>query len=167
MDLDGLREDAAELAPVHAAAADLDAKLRLALDQIRSLKRGNPPPELSCGLGPAVDRVVAELRLDATRRIDADDLGPLALPVHYLVREALTNTHKHAGDAAVEIVVEQAGGDVEVVVRDTGAGGAVISPGGGLAGLRDRVAELGGTLAVHSPPGAGTTVRAVIPAVPV
>lgn len=30
----------------------------------------------------------------------------------------------------------------------------------------DRAAELGGTLAVHSPPGAGTTVRATIPAVP-
>jgi signal transduction histidine kinase len=170
MDLDGIREDipedTAELAPVRAAAADLDGKLRLALDQIRSLKRGSPPPELSSGLGPAVDRVVAELRLDATRRIDADDLGALALPVYYLVREALTNTHKHAGDAAVEIVVEHAGGDVEVVVRDNGVGGAVISPGGGLAGLRDRVAELGGTLAVHSPPGAGTTVRATIPAVP-
>jgi signal transduction histidine kinase len=166
MDLEGIREDTAELAPVRAAADDLDGKLRLALDQIRSLKRGSPPPELSSGLGPAVDRAVTELRLDATHRIAVDDLGALALPVYYLVREALTNAHKHAGDAAVEVVVEHVGGDVEVVVRDTGAGGARVRPGGGLAGLRDRVAELGGALAVHSPPGVGTTVRAVIPAVP-
>jgi signal transduction histidine kinase len=54
---------------------------------------------------------------------------------------------------------------VEVTVRDNGAGGAAVRPGGGLAGLRDRVVELGGRLDVHSPPGFGTTLHAVIPVV--
>ena len=174
MDLEGMvdqvRDDADADTPVNEAAADLDGKLQLALEQIRSLKQGGRPPELSSGLAAAVERTVAELRLTATSRITPDDLGLLTLPVYYLIREALTNTHKHAGppdtDVPVEITVEQRGGVVDVVVRDTGTGGAVIRSGGGLAGLRDRVAELGGTLEVHSPPGAGTTLRASIPAVP-
>jgi signal transduction histidine kinase len=83
-----------------------------------------------------------------------------------VVREALTNAHKHAGTARVEVLVERAGGRVEVVVRDSGVGGAVTRPGGGLAGLHDRVAELGGTLSVHSPPGGGTTLHATLPSVP-
>jgi signal transduction histidine kinase len=51
-------------------------------------------------------------------------------------------------------------------VRDTGVGGARLRPGGGLTGLRERVGELGGTLAVDSPPGIGTTLRACLPAIP-
>jgi signal transduction histidine kinase len=151
---------------VLAAAGGLDGKLRLALDQIRSLARGGPPPELSSGLDAAVGRTLAELRLPATRRITADDLGVLTLPVYYLVREALTNAHKHAGQAPVEVVVDRADGRVEVVVRDAGPGGAVVGESGGLAGLRDRVAELGGALDVVSPPGGGTELRATLPLVP-
>ena len=158
MDLEGIRDEAGADTPVGAAAADLDGKLRLALEQIRSLKQGGLPPELSFGLDTAVDRTIAELRMAATIRIDADDLGMLTLPVYYLIREALTNTHKHAGPAdARGRRRADGGGFVDVAVRDTGAGGATVAPGGGLAGLRDRVVELGGTLDVHSPPGAGTT----------
>jgi signal transduction histidine kinase len=166
MDLEGIRDDAGASTSISAAIAGLDGKLRLALEQIRSLKQGGPPPELSFGLETAIERTIAELRMDARIRIDPDDLGILTLPVYYLVREALTNTHKHAGPADAEVVVELRSGFVEVAVRDTGAGGATVRPGGGLAGLRDRVVELGGTLDVHSPPDRGTTVRASIPAVP-
>lgn len=167
MDLEGIVEDAGLDGPVGTAATHLDAKLDRAQQQIRSLKRGAPPPELSVGLSTAVDRTVAELRLGATTRICADDLGVLTLPVYYLVREALTNAHKHAGPASADVLVEVSSGFVEVVVRDDGRGGARVRPGGGLAGLRDRVVELGGTLELLSPPGMGTTLRAQIPAVPV
>ncbi len=50
-----------------------------------------------------------------------------------------------------------------VEVLDDGTGGAAVSPGGGLAGLQDRVSALGGTLAVDSPPGSGTRIVASIP----
>jgi signal transduction histidine kinase len=50
-----------------------------------------------------------------------------------------------------------------VEVLDDGVGGAAASPGGGLAGLQDRVAALGGTLTVDSPPGQGTRITASIP----
>jgi signal transduction histidine kinase len=48
-------------------------------------------------------------------------------------------------------------------IRDDGVGGADPSNGTGLVGLDDRVVALGGALAVHSAPGAGTVVTAQIP----
>ena len=51
-------------------------------------------------------------------------------------------------------------------MRDDGVGGADPAAGSGLRGLADRVAVLDGRLEVESAPGAGTTVRAVIPCPP-
>jgi signal transduction histidine kinase len=48
-------------------------------------------------------------------------------------------------------------------VNDDGVGGADARRGSGLLGLSDRVAALGGTLEISSPPGAGTTIRALLP----
>ena len=48
-------------------------------------------------------------------------------------------------------------------VADDGLGGADPARGSGLRGLADRVASLNGKLAIDSPPGAGTRVRAEIP----
>jgi len=56
-------------------------------------------------------------------------------------------------------------GEVRVEIADDGRGGAdpTAGNGTGLRGLADRVEALGGQLAVESPPGQGTTVRAVLP----
>jgi signal transduction histidine kinase len=48
-------------------------------------------------------------------------------------------------------------------VSDDGVGGADPARGSGLRGLADRVEALGGRLAVESPPGEGTRLRAEIP----
>ena len=48
-------------------------------------------------------------------------------------------------------------------VADDGVGGAVARRGSGLAGLADRVAAHGGTLAIASPRGEGTRIEVVIP----
>jgi signal transduction histidine kinase len=52
---------------------------------------------------------------------------------------------------------------IVLTIRDDGVGGADPSRGSGLIGLHDRVAALGGTLAVRSEPGAGTVLTAHIP----
>jgi signal transduction histidine kinase len=52
---------------------------------------------------------------------------------------------------------------LRVCVRDDGRGGADLAGGSGLVGLSDRVEALGGRLWLHTAPGAGTTVRAVLP----
>jgi signal transduction histidine kinase len=54
-------------------------------------------------------------------------------------------------------------GVVTVEVSDDGVGGADASAGSGLRGLTDRVEALGGSLAILSPAGAGTSLRAEIP----
>ena len=54
------------------------------------------------------------------------------------------------------------GATVIVEISDDGPGGADAT-GGGLRGLADRVAALGGTLRVSSPPGEGTMIRAEMP----
>ena len=55
---------------------------------------------------------------------------------------------------------------VRVEVSDDGVGGADPAVGSGLRGLADRVEALGGSLEVTSPVGAGTSLRAEIPADP-
>ena len=54
-------------------------------------------------------------------------------------------------------------GTLHVSVADDGVGGADVRRGSGLAGLRDRVAAHGGTLAIASPGGDGTRVEVAIP----
>jgi signal transduction histidine kinase len=87
--------------------------------------------------------------------------------VYYLVSEALANAVKHAAahEIAVHVhTVREAGATaVSVKVTDDGVGGAAPQGGSGLQGLRDRVAVLDGRLDISSPPGEGTTVKAVIP----
>jgi signal transduction histidine kinase len=83
--------------------------------------------------------------------------------VYYLVSESLTNAAKHAGATDVTVSIARADDAVEVEVADDGAGGAELSRGTGIRGLVDRVEALGGRLALESPPGAGTTIRARLP----
>ena len=85
--------------------------------------------------------------------------------VYYLVAEALTNAIKHARASRATVSVSADAARVTVEVHDDGVGGASIEAGSGLRGLADRVAALDGHLAVHSPPGAGTTLTAELPCV--
>jgi signal transduction histidine kinase len=59
--------------------------------------------------------------------------------------------------------VRREGEAIAVLVSDDGVGGARVESGTGLRGLQDRLAALDGRLALDSPPGAGTRLRAVIP----
>jgi signal transduction histidine kinase len=84
-----------------------------------------------------------------------------------IIQEALTNTMKHAGpDAAAAVSVRYADDGLELDITDTGCGPADgssadgIAAGHGLAGMRARVALLGGELWTGAAPGAGYRVRA-------
>ena len=63
----------------------------------------------------------------------------------------------------MSIEVARRDGGAVVVVVDEGIGGADATPGGGLRGLEDRIEALGGQLALSSPAGRGTELRAEIP----
>ena len=75
----------------------------------------------------------------------------------------MANAVKHAEAGSIAMSVRRCDGAVRVSVRDDGCGGAVARPGSGLAGLRDRVGALGGTLGIRSDPGPRHRVEAVLP----
>lgn len=95
----------------------------------------------------------------------------IELALFRALQEALTNVHRHAAASFVNVVVTCAGGKVFLEVSDNGkgipsrilnqfrAGGAA---GIGLAGMRERLGELRGTLEVETSP-AGTKVKATLP----
>jgi PAS domain S-box-containing protein len=138
-----------------------------AIAELRELAAGIHPGVLTHrGLGPALERLAARQPLPVTvlETPTARLPAPVEASVYFLVSEALTNVVKHAQATGATIRAGEEGGRLVVEVRDDGIGGAARRPGGtGLAGLSDRVAALEGELAVVSPPGVGTTLRAEIP----
>lgn len=77
--------------------------------------------------------------------------------------EALSNMAKHSAATEASVRVNRQDQVVSVEVWDNGVGGAVMTPGGGLAGLADRCATIDGFLVLHSPVGGATLVRAELP----
>jgi signal transduction histidine kinase len=95
------------------------------------------------------------------------------LALFRVLQESLTNIHKHSGSASAEIRLEVAGNHVNMVVKDFGKGisaslleqfeNSNTGTGVGLAGMRERIGELGGTLLLESDGPGGTTLRVSIP----
>jgi len=86
--------------------------------------------------------------------------------LYRLVQEALTNVVKHAHANQVSIVLSQSGDALVAIVEDDGEGFAANPTAGegfGLIAMRERIALLGGEIAIESSAGAGTTLRATIP----
>jgi signal transduction histidine kinase len=96
-------------------------------------------------------------------RVDGRLSESVEVGVYYVVSEMLANAEKHARASVVEVSAEAADGMLRVRVRDDGVGGADPARGSGLLGLKDRIEALGGTFAVHSPVGRGTTVTCEVP----
>jgi signal transduction histidine kinase len=118
------------------------------------------------GLGAALEALATRAPLPVTITGVLEERLPPAVEAaaYFVVNEALTNVAKYADATSAAVSVERADGFVVVDVSDDGVGGADSATGSGLAGLSDRVVALGGRLSVTSPPGAGTVVRAEIPA---
>ncbi|MDO0932883.1 sensor histidine kinase [Streptomyces sp. DG2A-72] len=99
-------------------------------------------------------------------RTEFDVGGPLPQPVataaYFVVSESVTNAAKHSRATAVSVRVVLRGRMLAVQVQDNGKGGADPT-GGGLSGLRSRVAALDGVLRVDSPEGGPTTITAELP----
>jgi signal transduction histidine kinase len=80
-------------------------------------------------------------------------------------QEALANVRKHAAARQVAVQLCYADGVVRLTVADDGAGfdPDLVRGGYGLRGMRDRVAQVGGTIRVVSAPGTGTRVCVEVP----
>jgi signal transduction histidine kinase len=136
------------------------------LEQLREITRGLHPAELADGgLRPALTALAARSAIPV--RLDVQVAGRLResaeLTAYYAVSEALTNVAKHARASAAYVDVAAEPGVLRVRVRDDGHGGADVSRGSGLTGLRDRVEAIGGQISLRSEPGEGTTVEITLP----
>jgi PAS domain S-box-containing protein len=141
-------------------------ELALALEELRELARGIHPAVLTDrGLGPALESLADRAPLP----VEVDELPASRLPdqveaaAYYVVSEALANIAKYASASTVSVRIAAENGLAVVEVADDGVGGADPESGSGLRGLTDRVEALQGRLAIVSPPGAGTRIRAEIP----
>jgi signal transduction histidine kinase len=139
---------------------------RAAIAELRQLARGIYPAILTDrGLDAALSSLAARSPVPVHLDVRLEERPPAAVEsiAYFVVAEALTNVAKYARASRVAVEVAREDGEVVVEVRDDGAGGAEVRPGGGLSGLADRAATIDGRLTVSSPEGGPTVVRAVLP----
>jgi signal transduction histidine kinase len=150
------------------AVADALAQLQEALAELRDLARGIHPAVLSeRGLAAALKVLVARSPVPVELQAPPDRVAPAAeAAIYFTVAEALTNVAKHAHATRARVHVDVCDGTLTAEVADDGVGGASVTASSGLRGLTDRLDALGGTLAVESPRGGGTTIRARLPSRP-
>lgn len=136
------------------------------IEELRKISRGVHPAILERGgLGPAIRAIARRAGVPVNLDIAVQDRlpQPTEVAAYYVVSEALANAAKHAHASIVDVDVGVVGGDLRLLVRDNGIGGADAGRGSGLIGLSDRVEAVGGRLQVTSPAGEGTTLLATIP----
>jgi signal transduction histidine kinase len=89
---------------------------------------------------------------------------PLMVCIYRVVQEAVNNAQRHARAKNVTVELKETDTSVQVQIKDDGSGfDGKRTRGIGLLGMEERVKRLGGTIAIESQPGAGTTIRAELP----
>jgi signal transduction histidine kinase len=137
-----------------------------AAGDLRNLVRGIHPSVLDeRGLDAALSALVASCSVPVAVSVSLPGRPPQAAETtaYYVVAEAVTNISKHSAAGRAAVSIGYAGDALRVTVEDDGRGGAHLDPGGGLAGLANRVAALDGTFDLSSPAGGPTRIEAVIP----
>jgi signal transduction histidine kinase len=150
----------------------LRAEAVTAVGEIRRLVYDMRPPALDeLGLVPALRQRAASLRTADGRAMRVAVQAPEALPAlpaavetaaYRIATEALTNAARHSGADSADLVVDLVDDRLRVDVRDAGRKGQAWTPGVGLASMRERAAEVGGTLRISCDP-EGSLVEALLP----
>ncbi|MBM7503357.1 sensor histidine kinase [Agromyces aurantiacus] len=167
------------LAPVEgeaAASAGDDVELmeqmaRDALTEARGLVASLAPVDPDTGLAEALRRLSAGFERETGVRVTvtADVSGldrELEVVLLRCAQEALANVRKHARATTAEVEVARLDGEVVLEVRDDGDGpgpGVAGDRGFGLAGMRDRVALVGGRVAFGPGDAGGAVLRVLVP----
>lgn len=142
-------------------------EVKVALRELRDLARGIHPAILTeRGLSAALANVAGRCTVPVTVTVDLPDHRPSAAIeglVYFTTSELLTNISKHSGARSASVRLARAGHRLELNVTDDGRGGATLTPGGGLAGLADRVRAMDGVFTLTSPAGGPTVATARLP----
>ena len=169
----GLRKALPAGSPLRPQAETMEQTASATMHEMQALLLELRPVALAdAGLIPALEELCSAYRERLGVTIDAD-LEPVTLApsaehaVLRVVQEALANAVKHAQPDRIRLRLHHQDGQVAVTVADDGAGFdpslAEQRHGMGLGVMRERVAELGGTLQLESTPGQGTSVRVLLP----
>ncbi len=165
---------AARQVPSESAArgllGEIDTEVTASLADVRRLVEDLRPPALDeLGLVGAVRSRAAAL----AGQLQIDVVGsepPVPLPAaietaaYRIVVEAMTNAVRHSGGTHCTVSILVGEDAVELSVRDDGNGlKPDRTPGVGLRSMRERAAEVGGSLLVRSPTEGGTVVSATLP----
>jgi len=136
---------------------------------VRRVVDGLRPPYLDeLGLDGALRRLMADLPGPTTFRLHLPEepttvAEPVQVAVYRIVQEALTNVVRHAQADSCDVTVATTTADVALTISDDGTGHTGSGAGHGLTTMRERVEELGGTLAIAAHRGRGTVVTVAVP----
>jgi signal transduction histidine kinase len=106
-----------------------------------------------------------EIRLVVEEGFNVGLSGKASVELLRILQEALANVRRHSGARNVEVGLQTDGEAILLEVTDDGRGfDPMVAQGGvGLVGMRERVEELGGEIALKSRPGEGTEVTVRVP----
>jgi len=172
--------DAADpLHAVHTRALAMRDAVDHAIASVRRLAAGLRPAVLDdLGLLPALEWLADDFRQRSQLLIDIASNAEgvrfnerASTAIFRIVQEALTNVVRHAHRATkVDIQLMCGAATCEVAIRDNGSGIQNATDGGegrpspsGLAGIRDRVRRLGGSVAIGNDAGGGFSIRLTVP----
>jgi signal transduction histidine kinase len=155
---DGLRDTLVLVSAAHQSAKDT-------LAELRDLARGIHPPVLDRGLDVALHSLAENSAILVSVDIVMAGRPSPAIEaiVYFSAAELLANAAKHSGASHVTIMVRSAAAGILLTVTDDGVGGARITDGGGLAGLRERVRTVDGHIDIGSPAGGPTVIAIKLP----
>lgn len=157
---------------------DLEGDVRGMIGEIRQIAHNLRPPALDeLGLLGVLRMQIAAFDEGPQDRqlhvsLEApDELPPLPAAVEVaglrIALEGLTNAARHSGASHAQVSLAMDGDSLVVAVIDDGTGiPGIMSPGVGMASMRERADELGGSFLVESRTGAGTSVVARLPVGP-
>jgi len=156
------------------ALANIRGLSRTGLDEVRgvlAILRGDEsaaPLTPQPGLSEIAALVTARTGHGLDVRLD-DRLGgqlphsTVQTTAYRVVQEALTNVVRHSEAAHAVVLLHREGHALVVTVDDDGVGTGASSEGGGMRGMRERAALLGGTMRVGAGPLGGTRVLIRLP----
>ncbi len=140
-----------------------------AIVELRELVRGIHPSVLTDrGLDAALSAVAARSPVPVTLDVDLPQRPPSATEAaaYFVVTESLANIAKHSKATRATVRIRRTAYGLMLEIGDDGIGGALERPGGGLAGLRDRVTAVEGTFRLASPEGGPTLILVELPLAP-
>ncbi|WP_133477452.1 sensor histidine kinase [Cognatilysobacter segetis] len=147
------------ISQAHTLARLLLTDVREAVSQLRE----GGAMDLSVALRPLAENVPSlDIHMDIQSPLTLDDPER----AHVLLRctqEIITNAVRHSGARSLWLTANRDDGAIVMTARDDGRGADLFVAGNGLRGMRERLAQHGGTLDIDTRPGDGFRLRLVLP----